>query len=583
MRADGIGTRPAARLVRPIRTPVIDSSRVLPRRLLSAFLAAAAVSFALAAPSSAQCARTFGPMGPEFRPSQTTFYDQIWSQVARGSAGWTFAWSEGNDIYARRYNLSLAPLGGQFLVNETLNQGTQDEPAICHGTTGNFLICWSERQAYDGSGMGIFGRAYDANGTPTTMEFVVNGTTWASQWRPLIAPTPAGGFVVAWSGDNDGNSYLRILSSGGGPIGGEIPVNTFVFDAQTDPAPAVNASGTIFVAFVDYSSHGGVGSGLNLWGRTFNSSGVAQQPSEYVLTTTPSNGDQRNPRVAADGLGRFIVVWEDQLADGSGYAIVARVFNSSGAPLAPEFLVNTTTAGNQHSPRVLTDALGRTLFVWQDDSAGPASSVLRGRRYNGSFNQLGPDFVIHESPASGVTRACPAADTNGSDIMIAFDGPGSPGNGVDVYARRFASTPTPQIYCSGKINSQGCMPWIDYNGSPSATSSSSFTISSTNVLNQKLGLLLYGYGSSFTPFQGAQICVAPPLKRTPTITSGGSTGTQDCSGVLAMDFNARIQSGVDAGLVPGATISARWYYRDPHDPAGFSTGLSNALRFAICP
>ena len=40
---------------------------------------------------------------------------------------------------------------------------------------------------------------------------------------------------------------------------------------------------------------------------------------------------------------------------------------------------------------------------------------------------------------------------------------------------------------------------------------------------------------------------------------------------------------MDAGLVPGATIGARWYYRDSHDPAGFGMGLSDALRFAICP
>jgi hypothetical protein len=53
--------------------------------------------------------------------------------------------------------------------------------------------------------------------------------------------------------------------------------------------------------------------------------------------------------------------------------------------------------------------------------------------------------------------------------------------------------------------------------------------------------------------------------------------------VFTLDFNARIQGGADPGLVAGATISARWYYRDPHDPAGYGTGLTDSLRFAICP
>jgi len=42
----------------------------------------------------------------------------------------------------------------------------------------------------------------------------------------------------------------------------------------------------------------------------------------------------------------------------------------------------------------------------------------------------------------------------------------------------------------------------------------------------------------------------------------------DCTGTLATDFNARIQGGRRPRLVSGATISARWFSRDLHDPAG---------------
>src|SRR5262249_55455706 len=122
-----------------------------------------------------------------------------------------------------------------------------------------------------------------------------------------------------------------------------------------------------------------------------------------------------------------------------------------------------------------------------------------------------------------------------------------------------------------------------YVGVPSASSSSPFLITGANVLNRKRGFLLYGYGSKFTPYQGSQICVAPPLKRLAMQDSAGSTSGSDCSGVFSIDFNARIRSGAAPLLAPGATISARWYYRDPQDPAGFSSGLTDALRFAICP
>ena len=111
---------------------------------------------------------------------------------------------------------------------------------------------------------------------------MINTIRAGSQWRPLIAPTPAGGWVVAWTGDTDGNSYIKILGASGALLTGDIPVNTYTFDAQVDPAAAVAPNGTIFVAFVDYSATE-AGSGLNLYGRTFDSAGVPLQAQEFPI------------------------------------------------------------------------------------------------------------------------------------------------------------------------------------------------------------------------------------------------------------------------------------------------------------
>lgn len=529
------------------------------------------------------CARTFGPMDSEFRPSQNILYDQIWSMVSRGPNRWTFAWSEGQDVYARHFDDLMSPLGGQFQVNAVYDAGIQDEPAICYGATGTCLIAWSEREGYDGSMMGIFGRTYGADGQPITGEFLINSIAWQSQWRPLIAPTPSGGFVVAWSGDGDGNAYFKILGPNGALLTTDIPVNTYTFDAQVDPAPAVASNGNIFIAFVDYASHGGVGSGINLWGRAFDPNGVPLQAQEFPLTTFASNGDQRDPRVAADGAGRFFVVWEDQLADGSGYGIFARIFDSTGLALAPEFQVNTISQGDQRSARIAVDSFGRAVITYEDNSPGGPIGRIRARRYDSQGNAIAPDFVVNESPSSGAKLPCPAMDWPGDQLMIAFEGPGAPGTGRDVYAKRYAWSVGPQVYCTKKINSLGCRPAIGFSGGPSVSSSNPFLITGTKILNNKLSLLFYGYDSAFTPFQGVKICVAPPLKRLPTQNSGGNQGPLDCSGSLSTDFNLRIQSGIDPGLAAGATVSARWFYRDGADPAGYGTGLTDAVRFVICP
>ena len=136
-------------------------------------------------------------------------------------------------------------------------------------------------------------------------------------------------------------------------------------------------------------------------------------------------------------------------------------------------------------------------------------------------------------------------------------------------------------YCSAKQNSAGCLPTISSVGSASATSPAPFTIHAANVINQKSGLLFYGFGDSAAPFQGGTLCVQGPFQRTTVQNSGGSAAGNDCTGNYAFDMNAWIQSGLDPSLAVGARVYAQYWYRDPLSPS--QTGLSNGLDFVICP
>lgn len=170
-------------------------------------------------------------------------------------------------------------------------------------------------------------------------------------------------------------------------------------------------------------------------------------------------------------------------------------------------------------------------------------------------------FQVSDNPNDSVTEA--AID----DVCATTFGPvGCPG----------ATT-----YCTAKVNSQGCTPAVATSGTASSSSASPFNISVSQVLNNKSILLFYGFGPNAAPFQGGTMCVQTPVTRTPLSTSGGNVGPDDCSGVYTYDFNARIQSSVDANLVTGANVYAQFFYRDP--AATFTVGLSNAAQFQICP
>ena len=537
-----------------------------------AALACAAAAGLLAPAARAQGCETFGPLSDAVRVSEASAFDQFWVQSARGGDTLAFTWSAGQNIVARFFDAALQPRTGDLLVNPALSFDNQDEPAIACAASGRALIAWSDRAGYDGEQMGVFARLYDPSGNPLTSEFQVNVAGAASQWRPLIATTPAGGFVVAWSGDWDGDAFFRVFDANASALSGDVRVAVYDNDAQVDPAPAVAPDGTIFVAFVDYSSHGGVGSGLNVWGRTFDAAGNPRQSEEFPLTSWSGAGDQREPRVAADGLGRFVVVWEDQTHDGSGYGLLARRFDGAGNALEPEFQVNATSAGEQRAVAVAAEAAGSWTLAYEDRSLG--SPRILARRFDANAAPLGAEVQVSGDPA---TRTTIAQDPAGGDVLFAFE---APGNATDVFARPFRASAGPQVFCAAKTSADGCVPSIGWFGDPSASNPGIFRIRCADVPVQRTGFLLYSHASRFLPFQGGTLCVGAPFRRTPPQSSHGFPGVP-CTGVFAFDFNAWTQSGIDPSLGAGATISAQYYFRDPGD--AFGTGLSDALRFTICP
>jgi hypothetical protein len=522
------------------------------------------------------CLRHFGPLTEEFRINQFQGYDQIWSSVAIAENGYVYTFSSGQDVWARFYDDTMEPVTSEFQVNTNLTNDIQDEPAIGIATTGNVLIAWSDRNGYDGEQMGIYGRIYDENAQPLGAEFQINQTWQASQWRPLISPTPTGGWVVAWTGNWDGDSFIRVLDEDGAPLTNDIRVHEYHWDAQVDPSVAVDGNGEIFVSFVDFSSHDPSASGLNLYGRSYSADGTPYQNEEFLITSWLGDGAQRQPRVAGFGTG-FVVIFEDELGDGSGYGLYGRRYDGQGNALAPEFAVNTTTAGTQVACGVASTPMGEFVVAWEDYSQGP--SRIAAQRFDKDGAKLGPEFIVAEDPL-GRVRPVVAMDPEGEDIVISYDGSIGGWEATEAFARHYAVASGPLVFCDAKVNSAGCLPSISTSGLPSASGDAPFLISVTNVRNRKYGMLFYGEGATEFPFSGGTFCVDVFLSRTPFQFSGGGPG-QNCTGTLQIDFNQIIQGSGYPGLVPGKVIAAQYLYRDPPDPDG--VGLSDAVRFTICP
>jgi hypothetical protein len=528
----------------------------------------------------------FGPQSDEFLISTATNYSQYWVRCAIADDGSSayFSYNSGQDPFARRTTLAGAPLTPTLVCAPNLNLNIQDESETAI-SNGNQLVAWSERHGYDGQQMGIFGRVFGPGGAALGPEFEINLGWQASQWRPLIAARPSGGFVVAWSGDWDGNAYFRVLDASGAFLTSDVRVNTFSNGGQTDTALAIAPTdGQMLLIFVDYSGWNGVGTGLNLWARLYDQNGVPLQ-SEWPLNTPGfSAGDQKEPRAASDGLGRYIVVWEDPNGlDGSSWAVIGRRFAHDGTPLGAEFIVNTTTISAQRSPRVAADELGNFVVAWEDWSGGNAD--IRAQRFDGNGQRWGAEVLVNQSTSGDQKLPCVAMSKTSGDVVFSYHSPDAPPNNAtwtDVYARSFTIYEPPTVYCTAKTNSVGCVPQIGWSGTATLSGADDFVVGANLVTSDKVGLLFYGYQRAAAPFYGGTMCVDTPVVRTPLQSSGGNTAFDDCSGTYSFAFTHAYMNA--HALAPGTSVHAQFWSRDP----GFALpqqniGLTDALEFDVRP
>ena len=108
-------------------------------------------------------------------------------------------------------------------------------------------------------------------------------------------------------------------------------------------------------------------------------SACAQGGVFQVNTYTRDNQQWSN--VAMDAAGNFVVTWsshgqEDNGQMGLGYGVYARRYDSFGMPLAPEFQVNVTTAGDQQDSTVALADNGLFVIAWQSSQNGVNDDIF---------------------------------------------------------------------------------------------------------------------------------------------------------------------------------------------------------------
>jgi hypothetical protein len=173
--------------------------------------------------------------------------------------------------------------------------------------------------------------------------------------------------------------------------------------------------------------------------------------------------------------------------------------------------------------------------------------------------------------------------TSPIDLTFDFSDPSSGISGALTIQGTLAGqwTPAgPNLYCTSKTTSAGCVPALNTVGTPSASHQSLLLVWATEVHPQNVGIFFLGTnGPAAIPFQGGLLCVQPPLVR---VAPQVATGSGTCGGLYALQFNLWLAANAPQLSVPGENFCLQCWFRDPADPVS-GTGLTDALTFDLAP
>jgi hypothetical protein len=136
----------------------------------------------------------------------------------------------------------------------------------------------------------------------------------------------------------------------------------------------------------------------------------------------------QNPQVAVAGTGDFMIVWSDRDIVPSSTGVFARLFDASGKPRGPAFLVHESPAGDQVQPQVAADGRGGFVVVWQGGffTNGPgavpggdgAGTGVFAQRFDRNGARTGAAIRLSRSAAGDQLTPNVAMESDGSFVAV---------------------------------------------------------------------------------------------------------------------------------------------------------------------
>jgi hypothetical protein len=270
-------------------------------------------------------------------------------------------------------------------------------------------------------------------------EVQINVRTSGAQANAAAAAGAAGNSVIVWSSyyTTSGRSndiFARRLDSTGGFVGDEFRVNVTTPGNQTEPAVAMDPLGRFAIAWQ--------GPGLDqedVFLRLFRPNGSAV--TEELLVNLDTAGRQLYPSVAAAGTGTLAVAWESQetTPEGKRAVVLVQCFDPTGSRLGGPVMVDTDVYDCRY-PEVAMDGTGCFAVTWMRDRT---NHPIVARLFDAAGVPLTDPLEVNTASIASVTRPSIAMNSLGY-FIVAWDGDPQRASEDDIHARLYDPNGVPR-------------------------------------------------------------------------------------------------------------------------------------------
>ncbi|MEZ0369930.1 MAG: hypothetical protein ACAI44_12660, partial [Candidatus Sericytochromatia bacterium] len=370
---------------------------------------------------------------------QAVNLEALTSQIASLSATTLSSGHSGSGNFSGGGSTQLSspvPLD-EFIVNTDTGM-FHNFPGIAMDSTGDFVVVWQSSDQ-DGSDYGIYAQRYSASGKPHGNEFRVNDNTNAKQHQAAVAMDDDGDFVVTWTSDNQDSIFAKRFDSRGRALAGEFRVNTFSGLPHRNPDVALDHDGDFVIT---WQSYGQDGHHYGIFAQRYNNRGQALGSDFPVNTST--TGSQSHPAIAMDRDGDFVINWTGRVDDSNSYGVFAQRFASNAQARGSEFRVDDFSINREEGASIACDKEGDFVISWDADGFDGDSYAILARRFDSNGTPAGSGFQVNTSTTSLQVQPSVAMNADGDFIIswVSFqaEAPGGEAgrrDGGGIFAQRF--------------------------------------------------------------------------------------------------------------------------------------------------